>query len=90
MKFKVNGKILHFEYVSEGFDNTIYVKCKENGKYAFLYREEGILLWDGELGTEAVEIKEVESARLPYGYRMWGGELRDDLPHGARYYLGRR
>ena len=25
---------------------------------------------------------------LPYGYGMWGGQIRDMLPHGKRYYMG--
>lgn len=27
---------------------------------------------------------------LPYGYIMWGGKVRDSLPHGSRYYMGLR
>lgn len=25
---------------------------------------------------------------IPYTY-MWGGEMRDSFPHGARYYIGK-
>lgn len=25
---------------------------------------------------------------LPYGCGMWGGQIRDMLPHGERYYMG--
>lgn len=32
----------------------------------------------------------VEEECLPYGYKIWGGELRNTLPHGARYYMGKR
>ena len=24
---------------------------------------------------------------LGYGYGIWGGEIRDMLPHGSRYYI---
>ena len=34
--------------------------------------------------------REEKKQEYPYGYTMWGGQLRDTLPHGARYYLGRQ
>lgn len=28
-----------------------------------------------------------KEVRFPYGYTMWGGQMRESLPHGARYYM---
>lgn len=96
MTLKVNGKVLNFEVIDQIGEDTDYVRCKENGAYAFVTKKDGYNLfsWEREFPweREVIYVEEVKSVRLPYGYRMWGGELRDDLPHGARYYLngGRR
>lgn len=39
----------------------------------------------GEHRVVAVEI--VTKTPADNSYMMWGGELRDKLPHGARYYM---
>ena len=32
-----------------------------------------------------------EESKLPFGFGIWGGQIRDLLPHSTRYYLnGRR
>ena len=43
-------------------------------------------------GKRRVEASEVKPhVHTDNSYTMWGGELRDTLPHGARYYQrGRR
>ena len=51
-----------------------------------------IFLDEEEVEEEIVEIKEeVEefdlAPTIPYGYQMWGGQLRDALPHGRRWYM---
>lgn len=38
----------------------------------------------GEHRVEAVEIRAFQTDGT---YTMWGGELRDKLSHGARYYM---
>lgn len=42
----------------------------------------------GESRVEAVEI--IPQPTTDSSYHFWGKELRDKLPHGARYYRGRR
>lgn len=34
--------------------------------------------------------KQPKEDKLPFGTRIWGGEIRDILPHGTRYYLNKR
>ena len=43
----------------------------------------GVQFW-GERRVEAREV--VAPTMTDNSYTMWGGELRDKLPHGARYY----
>lgn len=56
-------------------------------------REEAIA-WAHKLNLMEVELIEAkptarssESTTIPYGYQMWGGQLRDVLPHGRRWYM---
>lgn len=62
-----------------------YSKCRENGRFTWL--DNGGIQFEGGRRFEAVEIANHDSIRLPYGYMLWGGEMRDSLPNGARFYL---
>lgn len=41
---------------------------------------------DSSAGAPDVPYPEATTA-IPYGYTMWGGQLRDNLPHGRRWYM---
>ena len=84
-----NGDCFSFEIIdSYQTVNGImyYSKCRENGRFAWLDNNSGIQ-FEGNKRFEAVEIVNHDSIRLPYGYTIWGGEVRDRLPNGARFYL---
>lgn len=38
-------------------------------------------------GQDCIYYKPQNENDFPYGYIMFGGELRDILPHGSRYYI---
>lgn len=57
-------------------------KCQENNRYAWL--DENGIQFVGEDRFEAIKLEE---AHIPVGCQVWGGEIRDALPHGARYYM---
>ena len=55
---------------------------------------EDALAWAYGLRLAKVELIEArptahssETPTIPYGYQMWGGQLRDALPHGRRWYM---
>lgn len=91
MILKIKGRTLSFKVIDQIGEDTYYLQCNNNRAYAFLTKEDGYSLfsWEKEFPweREVIKIVEVESVSLPYGYRMCGRELRDDLPHGARYYF---
>lgn len=84
----VNGDCFSFDVLGEyptAFGVMYYSKCRENGRFAWL--DNGGIQFKGSRRFEAVEIVNHDSVRLPYGYMIWGGEMRDKLPNGARFYL---
>jgi hypothetical protein len=59
------------------------------GQYAWL-DPEGFQIC-GKRRVQAEVLRPQEPTPVDNSYTMWGGELRDRLPHGARYYQrGRR
>lgn len=84
-KYYANGKTYTFD-VMEANETRLgtvwYGKCRENGRYAWL---------DGKgiqfVGENRFEATKLEETQLPVGCKIWGGEIRDALPHGARYYM---
>lgn len=83
-----NGDCFSFEILSE--HQTVkgimyYAKCRENGHFTWL--DNSGIQFEGSRRFEAAEVVNHDSVRLPYGYMIWGGEMRDKLPHGARFYL---
>ena len=84
-----NGKTYTFDiiYTEETKCGTVQLGvCRENGKTAWL--DSRGIQFEGGRRFEATEM--CAEPRVPYGYQMWGGELRDVLPHGARYYINKR
>ena len=53
------------------------------GEYAWLDND-SFQIWGTKQWVQAVEI--IPKTNVDNTYIMWGGELRDRLPHGARYY----
>lgn len=87
MQYYARGKTYTFNVINA--ENTrcgivCYGKCRENGKMAWL--DANGIQFDGEKRFEARKLAET---RIPVGCQMWGGEIRDALPHGARYYMNR-
>lgn len=41
-------------------------------------------------GSHYIQARPIDNVRCDNSYTMWGGQLRDRLPHGARYYRERR
>lgn len=61
-------------------------KCTRTGKEAWL--DECGFQFDG---AKRIPAQLVNNYQTDSSLRLWGGELRDKLPHGARYYMnGRR
>lgn len=88
-RYKIDGKIYTFDVV-ESCDTLkgvmLIATCRENGKGAWL-DPHGVQF----MGERRIEADEVLNHVLPYGYSIWGGQIRDSLPHGRRYYMnGRR
>ena len=85
-KYRVNGQVLTFEV--EDFDHIIlFAGCKENKRDAFIYPERNLMEWIDDNSQQLIPIEEIKDNNLPYGYNIWGGEVRDLLPHGARHYV---
>lgn len=92
-KYLVNGATYTFDSLGKDYEvMTVKGKmwlatCRENGKEAWIDEQNGVQF----IGERRVEAKEVLGCnqQVPYGYSLWGGELRDNLPHGRRYYINR-
>lgn len=84
-KYYANGTTYTFD-VAEAYETRLgivcYGKCRENGRMAWLDGK-GIQ-FVGESRCEAIKLEET---RPSVGCQVWGGEIRDALPHGARYYI---
>ena len=84
-KYYASGKTYTFD-VMEAHETRIgtvcYGKCRENGRMAW-FDGKGIQF----VGEERFEAHKLEETHFPVGCQMWGGEIRDALPHGARYYM---
>lgn len=84
-KYYANGKTYTFD-VSEAYETrcgiVCYGKCRENGKFAWI---------DGKgiqfVGEERFEAHKLEESHMSIGCQMWGGQIRNALPHGARHYM---
>jgi hypothetical protein len=85
----VNGAVYNFTDVH--CERGMFVgECTTQPHY-------GKLAWLDDNGFQffwehRIEATEVNKQLTDGTYHMWGGELRDKLPHGARYYMngGRR
>lgn len=96
-KYLVNGATCTFDSMYEVMTmkgKMWLATCRENGKEAWIDEQNGVQF----IGERRVEAKEVLGCnqqvlgcnqQVPYGYSLWGGELRDNLPHGRRYYMNR-
>ena len=85
-RYYANGKDYTFDttYEKNTMNGIIWLAvCRENGKEAWL--DSHGIQFIGERRFEAEEL--FLDNYVPYGYTVWGGELRDALPHGARYYM---
>lgn len=82
--YSVDGKVYDFTDVREecGMLNGMCTTSLYYGQRAWL-DPHGFQI-EGYRRVEAVEIKPIK--KVDNSYTMWGGELRDRLPHGARYY----
>lgn len=93
-RYEVNGEVFTFDIVDScnTLKGVMYVAtCRENGKDAWL--DSNGVQFMGERRIEAKEVfaQSLPSPSMPYGYSIWGGQIRDSLPHGRRYYMnGRR
>ena len=87
--YSINGVIYNFTDVTKEC-GMLVGECTTRphwGQLAWL-DPNGVQFF-GESRVEAVEV--VEKPTTDSSYYFWGGELRDKLPHGARYYQrGRR
>jgi hypothetical protein len=87
--YSVNGVVYNFTNVHEEC-GMLVGECTTRphwGQLAWL-DDHGVQFF-GESRVEAQEV--IESTLVDNSYTMWGGQLRDKLPHGARYYQrGRR
>ena len=84
-KYYANGTTYTFE-ITETYDTRCgviaYGKCRENGKSAWIDNK-GIQF----VGEERFEAHKLEETHFPAGCQMWGGEIRDALPNGSRFYF---
>lgn len=86
-KYYAQGKIYTFDIdlsIETYCDAVMEGICRENGKTAWLDAN-GIQF----IGEHRFEAKELAETTMPFGCKMWGGQIRDALPHGTRYYLRR-
>lgn len=87
--YAVNGVVYNFTNVHEEC-GVLVGECTTKphwGQLAWL-DPSGVQFF-GESRVDAVEV--VAPSDADGTYMLWGGQLRDKLPHGARYYMnGRR
>ena len=61
-------------------------KCRENGRGAWL--DANGIQFCGDKRVDAIPITNPSNSNgIGYGYTMWGGQIRDALPHGRRWYM---
>lgn len=90
MQFVINNNRYTFDITYEELTRCgrmWFGVCRANNKEAWL--DEHGVQFIGEHRQEATKV-EVTANTLPNGYALWGGQPRDALPHGARYYTNRR
>lgn len=82
--YSVNGVVYDFTdvHMECGMLYGMCITSPYYGQYAWL-DPNGFQIC-GKRRIQAVEVK--PQVRVDNSYTMWGGELRDKLPHGARYY----
>jgi hypothetical protein len=89
-KYVANDKTYTFdvEYTEVTWRGTVWLgKCRENGKDAWI--DSHGIQFVGECRFAAKQV-DMPDSNFPYGRIMWGGELRNARPRGARYYTNRR
>lgn len=85
--YQVNDTVYHFKNI-----------ISENGRLWGVCESEpyrGCGAWLDSNGFQFEYHKRVEARQIdpptrsavPYGYTLWGGQLRDTLPHGRRWYM---
>lgn len=85
ISYEYNGFIYRFSEIEHlnGRDYGICITYPYVGIGAWL-NDEGFQFE----GRSAVTAKKItEEPVIPYGYTLWGGQLRDSLPHGRRWYM---
>ena len=85
VSYEYNGVIYRFSNIEHlnGYDYGVCTTPPHIGRGAWL-DDKGFQLE----GSSAVIAKKItEAPTIPYGYQMWGGQLRDALPHGRRWYM---
>ena len=83
-QYLLNGTIYNFVNVYKecGMLYGMCITFPHCGKWAWL--DSNGFQFEGRRRVAAEEL--ADSPRIDNSYTMWGGELRDKLPHGARYY----
>lgn len=89
-----NNRIYTFTVIGESFNGrygkTLVGKCRETGETAYL-DDNGVRFRGCDRIIASIIPNPSQQNQIPYGYGIWGGQLRDRLPHGRRYYMnGRR
>ena len=85
ISYEYNGTIYEFSNIEHlnGYDYGVCITPPYYGRGAWL-DDKGFQLE----GSSAVIAKKMpEEPVIPYGYTLWGGQLRDALPHGRRWYM---
>lgn len=85
-----SGRVCTFDVSKESYNGrygrTYIGKCRASGKYAYL--DDNGVRFDGARRVLASIVPNARNqGQLPYGYGIWGGQIRDMLPHGRRYYM---
>ena len=87
--YMVGEKVYVFDIIEDV--NTLRGKmylgeCRSNGRTAWL--DESGFQFMGQRRVPAKLItNQSQSNPLGYGYTIWGGQIRDTLPHGRRWYM---
>ena len=86
--YSVDGKV--YDFIDVHMEcGMLYGRCTTSpyrNQYAWL-DPDGFQI----CGKRRVTASEVKSqVHIDNSYTMWGGEIRDNLPHGARYYRNPR
>lgn len=97
LTYEYAGQRFRFEIIETvpGYSDFFLGKCID-GKNSCIGEEAWLdpngFQFDGKRRVSAKKIVQGAtcsacSDHVPYGYAVWGGQLRDKLPHGARYYM---